>query len=172
MIDAPSLVAALRAAHAAGAPTPPLGDVEPAVLAEAALLLLETLDDADGSLDMWAAGVLLDHGEGRHLDRLRAVRPHLRPRVALRDWRREVDRVIAALSARGGGACDCAAEAAHGAPVYGERWEVESEVPGDHQTTLQVRCRLCGRGWRVVSDDSYHYPTFDWTPRTTRPPAR
>ena len=141
------------------------GRLDAGVLADTALLLLETLGEADAWLDMSAAGILVELGEPRHLDRLRAARPRLRPRVAMRDWRFEVDRAIAVITARASG-CDCTAEAAHGAPPHDDRrWQIEEQLPDKepYQTTSIVRCRRCGKRWRVIEDDSYHYPTFRWS---------
>lgn len=141
------------------------GRLDAGVLADTALLLLETLGEADAWLDMSAAGILVELGEPRHLPRLRVVRPRLRPRVAMRDWRFEVDRAIAVITARASG-CDCTAHAAHGAPTHDPRWQTEEQLPHEepYQTTSIVRCRRCGKRWRVIEDDSYHYPTFRWSP--------
>jgi hypothetical protein len=141
------------------------GRLDKGALADAALLFLETLREEDAWLDMSAAGILTELGEPRHLARLRAARPGLRPRVAIRDWRFEVDRTIAVIAARASG-CDCAAEAAHGAVPNDERWQTEERIADKepYQSTSIVRCRRCGKRWRVIEDDSYHYPTFRWTP--------
>lgn len=140
------------------------GQLAPAVLADAALHLLETLTEKDGWLDMAAAAILIEWGEARHLERLRAVRPKLRPRVALRDWRLEVSRAIDVIAARTQTACDCSAHAGHGAPVYGPQWAVENTVVHAdlYATVYTVRCTRCQRLWSVEEESSYHYPVFTW----------
>lgn len=133
-------------------------------LADVALLLLQTLRDDDGSLDMVAADLLRRHGSTRHLEPLRAVRPRLRPRTGLRDWRLEVGRAVATIEARVTGRCECGVHAAHGAPLG----PADCEIEGEH-TDLEgygvdyaVRCRRCGRRWHVREQHGYHYPTFEW----------
>lgn len=139
------------------------GDLAASTVAEAALRLLETLTDADGILDMTATELLTNYGDGSALPRLRAVRPRLRPRIAMRDWRFEVDRVVTVLEARAAGRCECAAEAAHGAPVWGPNWAVEEETsPEPYVLRRIVRCTRCGRRWTVLEEDGYHYPLFRW----------
>lgn len=152
------MVAAWKAAHAAG--TLPAG-----LLADVALLLLQTLTEADGSLDMVAAELLHHHGEARHIAPLRAVRPKLRPRMALRDWRLEVDRAIAMLEARAAGRCDCSVHASHSAPVMFSGCDVESEQTdtANYLIRYQVRCTACGRRWQIEEQHGYHYPTFSWS---------
>lgn len=141
------------------------GELAGAVLADAALYLLETLTVQDDWLDMAAAGILIDLGEARHLKPLRAVAPKLRPRVALRDWRLEVGRAIDVIAARDQSRCDCRAQASHGAPVHGSQWAVEKTAVDADQycTEYTVRCVRCQRLWTVVEESGYHYPVFRWT---------
>lgn len=175
--DATRWVAALRAAYArsldeGGAcwrraeAAVTTGAVPASALAQAALLALETMEPDDSiSLGMSACEVLRVHGAASELERLRAVRPTLPMRKGLRDWRLEASRAIDVMQARAAGSCTCAAEAARGAPVYGEQWAVESERV-DHDeycVTITVRCTRCQRRWSVRRDDGYHYPTFAWT---------
>lgn len=140
------------------------GEIAGGVLADAALYLLETLTKQDDWLDMAAAGILVDLGEARHLQRLRAVVPHLRPRVALRDWRLEVSRAIDVIAARAHSDCDCRAQANHGAPVHGQQWAIEKSVANAelYVTEYTVRCVRCQRVWTVEEESSYHYPVFRW----------
>jgi DNA-binding GntR family transcriptional regulator len=173
-MNADDVVAGLRAAfHAPGSPVHEhvgrldsavaRGELPSATLAEASLRLLETLVDADGFLDMVATEILTAHGDPSALPRLRAVRPRLRPRVALRDWRFEVDRLMDVLEARAANRCACAAEAAHAVPPRGAHWTVEEESsPEPYLTRRRVRCGRCGRSWTVVEEDGYHYPIFRW----------
>lgn len=139
------------------------GDLPAPVLAEAALRLLASRTDADGFLDMVAVELVSSHGDPSALPRLRAMRPRLRPRVALRDWRFEVDRLIDALEARAAQRCTCGSEAAHGVPPRGPQWIVEdSASPEPYVTRSLVRCTRCGRRWVVLEEDGYHYPIFRW----------
>jgi len=175
--DAARWVAALRAAYARSlddggacwsrAEAAVAGGSAPAsALAQAAILALETMGPEDPiSLGMSACEVLREHGGASELERLRTVRPRLPARVALRDWRLEASRAIDVIAARVAGSCTCAAEAARGAPVYGEQWAVESErVDHDEYCVyMKVRCTRCESRWSVRRDDGYHYPTFAWT---------
>ena len=151
------LVRQWETAHAAG-------QLEGATLADFALLLLQTLTDEDGSLDMAAAGLLREHGEGRHLGPLRAVRPKLRPRKALRDWRLEVDRAMAMIEARVEGRCACGVHAMHGAPLTFSGCEVEDESTDlvNYSICYRVRCLGCRRRWDITEQHGYNYPTFSW----------
>lgn len=134
-------------------------------LADAALLLLATLRKSDGSLDMVAAELLRRYGRPDQLDALRALRPKLRPRIALRDWRFEVDRAIATLEARSEGRCSCTVDAAHGAPIVDRDHERLADHTDRERYAIvwQVRCRSCRRRWEVVEQHGYHYPTFAWS---------
>lgn len=151
------LVASWKTAHADG-------QLAGTTLADVALLLLQTLTEADGSLDMVAAELLRHHGEARHLDPLRAVRPKLRPRTGLRDWRLEVGRAIATIEARVAGRCECSVHAQHGAPVTFSGCTVEREETdlANYAVLYDVRCDGCGRRWRVTEQHGYHYPSFGW----------
>lgn len=175
--DAVRWVAALRAAYArslddGGAcwkhaeAAVARGTVPATALAQAALLALETMGPEDPiSLGMSACEVLRVHGGASELERLRAARPTLPARTALRDWRMEASRAIDVIQARVSGTCTCTAEAARGAPVYGEQWAVESERV-DHEgycVHIVARCTRCQSRWSVRRDDGYHYPTFAWT---------
>lgn len=175
--DAARWVAALRAAYArslddGGAcwaraeAAVAAGKVPAAALARAALHALETMKAQDSiSLGMTACEALRVHGGKAELERLRAVRPKLPARIGLRDWRLEASRALAVIEARAAGSCTCAAEAARGAPVYGDEWQVESErvEVEEYCTYMIVRCTRCDSRWSVRRDDGYHYPTFAWT---------
>jgi hypothetical protein len=175
--DAARWVAALRAAYArsleeGGAcwnraeAAVAAGTVPASALAQAALLALETMGPADPtSLGMTACEALRVHADRNELERLRAVRPGLPARKGLRDWRVEASRAIDVIQARVSGTCTCAAEAARGAPVYGEQWAVDSERVDTDEYCVHttVRCTRCQSRWSVRRDDSYHYPTFAWT---------
>ena len=114
---------------------------------------------------MVAADWLRRFGRPEHLDAVRALRPKLRPRTALRDWRLEVDRAIAMLQARAEGGCGCAVDAAHGAPPVSRDYERLSDTTDRERYAIiwQVRCRSCTRRWDVVEQHGYHYPTFAWS---------
>ncbi len=142
------------------------GELDGERLADLALLLLQTLREDDGSLDMVAAELLRLHGGARHLEPLRAVRPKLRPRTGLRDWRLEVGRAIATIEARAQGRCECTVHAAHGAPLAPANCAVERESTDldGYGIDYDVRCRDCGRRWQVREQYGYHYPTFNWRP--------
>jgi hypothetical protein len=136
------------------------------LLGEVALVLLATLTEEDGSLDMAAAALIRQFGGPTHLERLTALRPSLRPRKALRDWRHEVGRAISTLQARADGRCTCDAEAGHGVPVRTDGFTVEAErsdVP--YTIDYEVRCDGCGRTWAVREEHGYHYPVFRWERR-------
>jgi hypothetical protein len=160
------LVERWKAEHAAGA-------LDGERLADVALLLLQTLRDDDGSLDMVAADLLRRHGGPRHLEPLRVVRPKLRARTGLRDWRLEVGRAIASIEARLAERCECGVHAAHGAPLGAADCEIE-RVRTDHAgygVDYEVRCRRCGQRWLVREQHGYHYPTFAWRPAHDHDPT-
>lgn len=142
------------------------GELPSAILADVGLVLLASLREGDGIYeDMAWAGLLLDHGEARHLAPLQALRPKLRARTGLRDWRLEVSRAIAAIAERARGGCDCVTEASSGVPPYGGRWEVLSQrdAPEVYGAAYEVKCARCGRPWHVVEEGGYHYPIFRWS---------
>jgi len=133
-------------------------------LARWAVDALEGMGDGDSiSWGMLACDVLRRHGGPDEAARLRAVRSRLPARRALRDWRLEVGRALSVIGARAAGGCTCAAEASHGAPAFAPQFTVASEET-DHAhyaVIMQVYCR-CGRRWRVVRQEGYHYPVFRW----------
>ncbi len=138
------------------------------LLGDTAFLLLTTLTEEDGSLDMVAAELMQQHGQARHLDPLKAARKSLRPRVTLRDWRLEVDRAISMIEARAANECECVAQAKHGAAAGNSGFEVLSKTSDDDEFTIRydLRCRRCGRLWLVRERHGYHYPQSDWSERS------
>ena len=139
------------------------GPLDASVLADVALALLATLSEEDGSLDMVASDLLRRHGGAGHLEPLRALRPSLRPRQALRDWRIEVGRAIATIEARADGRCVCGVEASHGGPVKTGAFTIDEErSPEPYVIEHSVRCVACERSWIVREEHGYHYPVFYW----------
>lgn len=146
------------------------GRAPPSTLASAALLALETMGPDDPtSLGMSACEALRRHGGADHIEPLRALRRGLPGRPGLRDWRRDVDHALAVMTARVAGSCTCGAEAGQGAPPFGSQWHVEAESTDSsgYLVLLTVRCTRCQSCWLVQRDDSYHYPTFTWSRRST-----
>ncbi len=136
-----------------------------ATLARWAAAALTAMGPDDGiSWGMRACDVLRRHGGASEIEPLRAARPGLPARKALRDWRLEADRALAVIEARAAGRCTCEAEARHGAPVAGPRWQVEGEAVDRAAYAIihEVRCVPCGRRYRVERQEGYHYPVFRW----------
>ncbi len=137
-----------------------------AVVAELSLCALESMGSDDPtSLGMDACNALRRFGGSVHLERLRALRPHLPTRRGLRDWRTDADFALAMMEARADGQCTCSVVAARGGSGAGEQWAVERESVdrARYCSIREVRCTGCGSRWRVTRDDSYHYPVFTWT---------
>lgn len=143
-----------------------------AALAARAMDALEAMRATDPtSWGMRACDVVRRHGGAAEAARLRAVRHRLPAVRALRDWRLEADRALSVIDARTAGRCACEAEARHGVPIAGPAWQVEHEEV-DHAgyaINHRVRCAACGRRYRVVQQEGYHYPIFRWTPLATEP---
>ena len=142
------------------------GEQPATAIARAAIRGLETMGASDPtSFGMSACDALRLYGGAEELERLRATRDTLPARKGLRDWRVETGRALSVMAARVAGECTCAAEAAHGAPVYGDMWRVESEEIDRDQycVRMRVRCQRCQSRWLVRRDDGYHYPTFAWS---------
>jgi len=135
------------------------------VLAEAALRALETMGATEPtSWGMIACAVLGELGDPRLVPRLRAARPRLPARRALRDWRLEASYALACLEARAGDRCPCDVHARHGRPVHGPGWTVEDERVdvARYCIHMTVRCTRCDTRYTVLREDSYHYPVFRW----------
>lgn len=143
-----------------------------AELAARAMDALEAMRATDSvSWGMLACDVLRRHGGADEAARLRAIRSQLPAVRALRDWRLEASRALAVIEARVAGRCPCEAEARHGAPIAGPAWQAEHEEV-DHAgyaINHRVRCTACGRRYRVVQQEGYHYPIFYWTPLAAEP---
>ena len=141
-----------------------LDDVEDAVATEAALGLLEAMDDATGVLaGMAAARVLRWRGTADQAERLSAAVDRLPSFRGLRDWRTDARAALAALDALARGGCRCASVHATNTAPGGPLFTVEDTRRGDYRSESDVRCTACGAGWRVTRDDSYHYPVFGWS---------
>lgn len=144
------------------------GESSAAALAEAAVLALQTMADGDPtSLGMSACEALRIHGGAAQIEPLQALRPSLPARSGLRDWRVDAGQALEVMRTRAAGECTCKTEAAGGAAVYGEQWEVESEEVDRERycVDMEVRCTRCGSRWSVVREDGYHYPMFRWSTR-------
>lgn len=139
--------------------------LDPTVLARRAADALETMGDGDGiSWGMIACDVLRRHGTTVEGARLKAIKPQLPARRALRDWRLEATRALAVIDARAAGECTCVAEARHGGPVVAPTLTVLSEEVdvSQYAVVMQVSC-TCGRHWKVNRQEGYHYPVFYWS---------
>ena len=135
----------------------------PAEAVEWALALLEGLEAEHGPLvGMACAQIVARSGDSAHLDRLRAARAGLPAMPGWRDWRQEVGHAQRMLETRARGECECAAVRSDNYPPTNDRFETIEETLGDWEAELSVRCRACGRTYRVVRDDGYHYPVFRW----------
>lgn len=142
--------------------TPP-GSEEGEAAAETALVLLEGLTPAHGTLvGMCCMNILVRHGTPAHIPRLRAASERLPAMPGLRDWRQDAAFALDVLACRARGDCICGAYAAHARPAVAERFETLSETQGDWELTTRVRCRACGTERTVHEIHSYHYPISRW----------
>ena len=130
---------------------------------EVALQLLEAMDRAHGNATgAHAARVLLAHGTGADLERLRVARARLPAIDGLRDWRWDVDQALEAIETRAAGRCECHAAQALGQGPDDRVFRQVSSSVADFCATITLACRTCARECVVERDDSYHYPTFRW----------
>lgn len=138
------------------------------LVGDVALLLLTTLTEEDGSLDMVGAALMQRHGQDVHLKPLKRARRNLRGRATLRDWRLEVDRATSMIEARSAGTCECVPQAKHGASAKGPLFEMQKESVDKEQYSMrfEVRCRRCGTLWSVREEHGYHYPLSYWSKRS------
>jgi hypothetical protein len=132
------------------------------VAAEAALQVLERMDEATGvQAGMACANHVRESGAPAQLERLQAARARLPSFPGWRDWRADVDGAIAALESLARGNCACASvrltNTGPGGPLF-EELGSDPEKPG----ASRVRCRRCQLVWSVEVDDSYHYPIYRW----------
>lgn len=139
-----------------------LKDLPPAEAAEAALQILEHMDESTGVLaGMTCANLVADHGNAGQLPRLEAARQRLPSFPGLRDWRRDVSDAVDALEALAKKRCRCMGVSGSTAPSE-KLFETLRSTAQDYMIVMDLRCKLCGRLYRVERDDSYHYPTFTW----------
>lgn len=131
---------------------------------------LRDLNSGD-MLKIQEAAYWLERHRALHLiDTMKESRKTMPARVALRDYRLNVDRCIRVLeNFRSGGKCHCNLYD-HGSDfsISGEVLDgfltVEKEIVHHEEyfTEFSARCKHCQRQWLIKEIIGYHYSTFVW----------
>ena len=131
---------------------------------------LRDLNSGD-MLKIQEAAYWLERHRALHLiDAMKESRKTMPARVALRDYRLNVDRCIRVLeNFRSGAKCHCNLYG-HGSDfsLNGEVMdgflavEIETVFHEEYYSEFQVICRHCARRWRIREVFGYHYPTYEW----------
>lgn len=131
---------------------------------------LADLDSGD-MVKIQTAAYWLEARHAYHLiDRMKESRKAMPARVALRDYRLNVDRCIRVLeNFQTGAKCHCnlyhheSDFALHGETSGGFLTVENSVVHRDEYfTEYFAGCNHCQRKWHVKEIIGYHYPTFEW----------
>lgn len=128
-------------------------------------------------LKIQEAAYWLEAHRAYHLiDAMKESRKTMPPRVALRDYRLNVDRCIRVLeNFRAGAKCHCnlyryGSDFALNGEIMDEFLTVEKEIvnQAEYFTDFSAVCNHCGRKWQIREIIGYHYPTYEWKeiPRT------
>lgn len=131
---------------------------------------LQDLSSGD-MLKIQEAAYWLERRRAYHLiAAMKEARKTMPPRVALRDYRLNVDRCIRVLeNFQAGALCHCNLYS-HGSDfsLNGEVMDgfltIEKETihHEEYFTEYDAVCLPCGRRWQIKEISGYHYPTFEW----------